>query len=359
MRSSAERDRLFLAGGQKVGEVFAPECARSARPASRRRWPILPACGRRLDRRERRHVPDHRQRAVFRDAAGTRPSTPSPFSRPASASRAFQPVLGDAVGARLRDHLRIVRIEEDRQLRFVEILLVLGAGRFLDAVRVIEHDAEIADAADAGFRAHRRLAGLDARIAEDALLRLAARPVVIDLLVGAARHAHAPAAAFVLVDEHDAVFLALVDRAGRTGGDAGRVEAVLAQPRQIHHEGVFELAVDVLLHAFEIVVLRALGEFAAEDFLPVRAPFDLLHALAGDQRARTRGRHRRHFRRFLQVLVVEGERLVVVVDLRQIGIGEDVGQHPPFRRRCAARSCRCACARQPPFQRFWFSQSFG
>ena len=39
---------------------------------------------------------------------------------------------------------------------------------------------------------------------------------------------------------------------------------------------------------------------------------------------------RRHFRRLLQVLVVEGERLVVVVDLRQIGVGEDVGQHAPL-----------------------------
>ena len=257
--------------------------------------------------------------------------------------RAFQPVLGDAVGARLRDHLRILRIEEDRQLRLVEILLVLGARRFLDAVGVIEHDAEIADAADAGLRAHRRLARLDARIAHDALLGFAARPVVIDLLVRAARHAHAPAAALVLVDQHDAVFLALVDRAGRTGGDAGRVEAVLAQPRQIHHEGVFELAVDVLLNALEIVVLRALGEFAAENFLPVRAPLDLFHALAGDQRTRARGRHRRHFRRFLQVLVVEGERLVVVVDL---AAGRDWRRYWPalaISSRCAARSCRSSC----------------
>ena len=105
---------------------------------------------------------------------------------------------------------------------------------------------------------------------------------------------------------------------------------MLAQPRQVHHEGVFELAVDVLLHALEIVVLRALGELAAEDFLPVRAPFDLLDPLARNQRARTRGRHRRHFRRLLQMLVVERERLVIVVDLRQIRIGEDVRQHPPL-----------------------------
>ncbi len=31
---------------------------------------------------------------------------------------------GDAVGARLRDHLRIVGIEEDVELRLIEILLV-------------------------------------------------------------------------------------------------------------------------------------------------------------------------------------------------------------------------------------------
>ena len=156
------------------------------------------------------------------------------------------------------------------------------------------------------------------------------RPVEIDLLVGAARHAHAPAAALVLVDQDDAVLLALVDGAGRAGRDAGRIEAMLAQPRQVHHEGVFELAVHLLLDAFEIGVGRALGEFAAQDLLPVRTPFDLLHALAGDQRARPRGREGLELGRLLQVLVVEGEGLVVVVDLRQVGIGEDVGEDAPL-----------------------------
>ena len=53
------------------------------------------------------------------------------------------------------------------------LIALIGLARcFRDAVGVIEHHAEIADAADAGLRAHRRLAGLDARITEDALLRL-------------------------------------------------------------------------------------------------------------------------------------------------------------------------------------------
>src|SRR6185295_15564901 len=105
-------------------------------------------------------------------------------------------------------------------------------------------------------------------------------------LVRAARYAHPPAAALVLIDEDDAVLLALVDRARRTRRDARRIEAMLADPRQRDHEGVLELAVDLLLDFGEVVVLRALGEFAAEDLLPVGAPLDLLHPLLGQDRDR-------------------------------------------------------------------------
>ena len=45
---------------------------------------------------------------------------------------------------------------------------MLGAGSLFDTVGVIQQDAEIADAPDAGFGAHRWLPGLNARIAEDA-----------------------------------------------------------------------------------------------------------------------------------------------------------------------------------------------
>src|SRR5690606_27788862 len=96
---------------------------------------------------------------------------------------------------------------------------------------------------------------LDPRIAEDALLGFARRPVVVDLLVGAARNAHPPAAALLLVDQHDAVLGPLIDRAGGAGGETGRVEAMFAKPRQVHHEGLFELSIDLLLDALEIVVL--------------------------------------------------------------------------------------------------------
>ena len=103
---------------------------------------------------------------------------------------------------------------------------------------------------------------------------------------------------------------------------------MLAQSWQVHHKGVLELAVDLFLDVVEIAVDTALFELGAENFFPVWAPLDFLHALAGYQRARTRGGLVFAQRGGVQMLVVEIERLVVVVDFRQVGVGEDVRQHP-------------------------------
>src|SRR6185503_7370606 len=122
-----------------------------------------------------------------------------------------------------------------------------GCGRGRDPVGVVEEEAEVAQPPDAGLGAHRRQTHLDARVAERALLGLAALVVEVDLLVRAAGDALAPAAAAVLVDEDDAVLLALVDRTGGARGHARRVEAVLADARQVEHEGLLELEADLLL----------------------------------------------------------------------------------------------------------------
>src|SRR6185312_13822034 len=254
-------DRRLGAGRQQVGEIADRNAQRLDVGDFSDRLDG-PGIGVRLDRRQGRHIPDHRQRAVFRMKwEGDLPVDSHLVDR--RAPRRFDPVVGDAVGGGLPGNLRIVGVEEQLELRLIEILLILYGGSCLDAVGVVEKHAEIADPAHAGLGAHGRLAGLDAWIAEDALLGLPRGPVVVDLLVWAPRDAHAPAAALILIDEDNAVLLALVDRAGRTGRYAGRIQAVLAQPGQVHHEGVFELPVDVLLHGLEIVVLRALGEFAA------------------------------------------------------------------------------------------------
>src|SRR3546814_15614708 len=66
------------------------------------------------------------------------------------------------------------------------------------------------------------------------------------------------------------------------------------------------------------------------NLLPVRTPLDLRHALASDDRDRARRRRGLGFGRVVEVGVLEVERLVVVVDFRQVGIGEDVGEDPPL-----------------------------
>ena len=84
------------------------------------RWPALRG---RRDRRQRRHVPHHRQRAVFR----VQRQRHLPVHRhlvDRAIARRLQPGVGDAVGARLRDHLRVVRVEEDVELGLVQVLLV-------------------------------------------------------------------------------------------------------------------------------------------------------------------------------------------------------------------------------------------
>ena len=98
---------------------------------------------------------------------------------------------------------------------------------------------------------------------------------------------------------------------------------MLAQARQIHHKGVFELAVHRLLHVLEVLVFGAFLELAAQNLFPVRAAGDFIHPLAGDQRARTGDRLMFALRRVVQVLVVVVKRLVVIVDARQMRVSKD------------------------------------
>ena len=184
----------------------------------------------------------------------------------------------------------------------------------------------MAQPAHAGLRADRGHAHLDPRVAEGALLRLAGAVVEVDLLVRAAGDAHPPAAAAVLVDEHDAVLGPLVHRPGRAGGDAGRVEAVLADARQVEHEGPLELEPHLVRHlAQHGVAGRELGR-AGEIVVPVRAPGDL-GFLAGDERARPGDRDVVLGGRGEQPVVVVRPGLVVVLDGRHERVGED-GEQP-------------------------------
>ncbi len=211
-------------------------------------------------------------------------------------------------------------------MTLVQIFFVFRTGGAFNGICVIQQYAKVADTAHAGFGANGRLTGFDTRVAEDALLGLAALPVEVNFLVRATGDTHPPAAALVLVDQHDAIFFTLVDSTARAGRHARRVETVLAQARQVHHEGVFELAVHRLLHVFEVLVFGAFFELTAQNLFPVWPAGNFVHPLAGNQRARTRDRLMFAFRRGMQVLVVVIKRLVVVVDAWQMRVSEDFTQ---------------------------------
>ena len=249
----------------------------------------------------------------------------------------------DAVTAGRLDDGGVVRVEKDVALRVEQLLLVLDLRGLGDAVGVVEHEAEVAQASDARLGAHGGQADLDARVAHRALLGLAGLVVEVDLLVRAARHAHAPAAALVLVDEHDPVLGALVHRAGGARRDARGVEAVLADARQIEHEGLLELGLDLLAHLLEDRVVLHRLDRAAQVVVPVRRPGDL-HVLAGEQALRAGDRHLRALRRVQQHVVVVRPRLVVVAGSRGASGWRRCARAWRADRRCAASADRAWCA---------------
>jgi hypothetical protein len=178
------------------------------------------------------------------------------------------------------------------------------------------------------LRADGRHPHLEAGVAERALLGLAGLVVEVHLLVRAARDAHAPATALVLVDEDDAVLGPLVHRPGRAGGHARRVEAVLADARQVEHEGLLELLGDVGAHVLKNRVVLHRRRRAAEVVVPVGRPGDL-QVLAGEQRLRPRDGGVLLGRGVEQHVVLVGPGLVVVVDVGELGVEEDRGELLP------------------------------
>src|SRR5690606_24858259 len=147
-------------------------------------------------------VPDHGQGAVL-GVQGQRDLVLGDEVPDGGALGGRDPVVGDALGTRGGHDLGVVRVEEDGALGGQQVVLVLHARGFGDLVGVVQDEAEVAQASDAGLGAHGGQADLDAGVAQGAFLGLAGLVVEVDLLVGAAGDAHAPAAALVLVDQHD------------------------------------------------------------------------------------------------------------------------------------------------------------
>ena len=148
--------------------------------------------------------------------------------------------------------------------------------------------------------------------------------VEVDLLVGASGDAHTPTAAGILVNQNNAIFLTLVHRARGAGRHTGGVQAVVADTRQVEHEGFFDARLNQRLHLGQRRVLVHGLKRTTQVVVPVRAPLDGIDGLTGHLRARTGRRHcLRSSGRGQQAIVIVCPRLVVVVDLRHVGVCED------------------------------------
>src|SRR3954452_20851322 len=91
------------------------------------------------------------------------------------------------------------------------------------------------------MEARRRLPAFEPWIAQDALLGLTGRPVEVSLFVRATRYAHAPSAASLLADQHHAILAALVNCPLGAGRHAARIEAMVADTRQVEEYGTVDL----------------------------------------------------------------------------------------------------------------------
>src|SRR5450830_1642356 len=192
------------------------------------------------------------------------------------------PALRNTVFTGFSNHFRIMRIEKTSELRLIQILFIRHGCSCLDLICVIEQHAKIADTTNASLGTNRRLTCFDPWVAEGALLCFDRTPVVINLLVWATRNTHAPATTFVLIDKYDTVVFTFVYRARWARSNTGRIKAMLAQTRQIHHERRFKGAVHFLLQPFKQRVFATRTKLTTEVIFPIRTPHNFVHFLSSN-----------------------------------------------------------------------------
>ena len=156
---------------------------------------------------------------------------------------------------------------------------VFRCGRcFLNLVGIIKNDAKITNSANTGVHTSRRKTGFYARETKNAFLGLASMPVVISLLIRAGSHTHSPATADILVNKYDAILTSLVQRAGGTRSDTGRVQTVIADPRQVEKRHLLQLEHGLLLfgrQVFQVGIIACVVRRTAQVIIPVWPHLDI------------------------------------------------------------------------------------
>ena len=160
-------------------------------------------------RRKRRHVPHHGQRAVLRVKRQSKVVAENQIpNRRLLCS--INPRVRNAFSNCCLHHTRVMGIEQNGTLCLVEVLRIFRCGCFRYPVGVVKQHTQVTQASDARLGTYRWLTNFKAWVAQRAFFCLARLMVEIHLLVRASRYAHAPAAAPILVHQHNAIFGSLV-----------------------------------------------------------------------------------------------------------------------------------------------------
>ena len=139
---------------------------------------------------------------------------------------------------------------------------------------------------------------------------------------------------FILIDQYDAILFALID------SPAPGVATQLGLRQCSHRRGKYimkvfsELAVHLFLHGLKLRSRARFSNSPPSSSSQLGAPADFIHSLTANQRTRAAVRQMLALRRGMQMLVIVGEGFVIVVDARQLRVGEFL---PTRQRGCQAR----------------------
>jgi hypothetical protein len=153
-----------------------------------------------------------------------------------------------------------------------------------DSIRVVKQSTQVANPANAGVETSGCLTRLLSGIAENALLGFPGLPVKVDLFVRATGNAHPPCPAFLLAHKDNTILATLVDGASWTGGNAARVEAMVADTWEMEKDQSFEkkeLLPFLVSKCGKIEVAGGVNPRTSKVVVPVRSCLDR-HFFTGD-----------------------------------------------------------------------------
>jgi hypothetical protein len=191
--------------------------------------------------------------------------------------RRYQPIIADAVLPSRSHYFRVFRVQDNITLRCHQVRFWC-LGYFLDTVGVVKENSDVADSTHTRVETRRYLSCLNARVAEDALLRFAGLPIIVCLFIGTAADTETPAAAFILTHQNHSILASLIDGTTGTSSETGRVQTMVTDTREVEKNHLLkaEESLPFRLSQFaEVNIIPSVYRRATEVIIPVRTSLDI------------------------------------------------------------------------------------